>query len=74
MERLKQKLEELDEVIFALEDKVRLDTDGRRETSKKQTDIVKQIRSREANVLAVAQKVAARLDQTIDHVENILRH
>ncbi|MFY9287734.1 MAG: hypothetical protein WAO98_04455 [Alphaproteobacteria bacterium] len=74
MQRLKQKLEELDELIFALEDKVGLDTSSRRETAKKLAEIMKQTRNREANVLAVAQKVAARLDQTIEHVENVLRH
>ena len=74
MQRLKQKLEELDEAIFALEDKIGLENNTRREASKKQTDSIKQIRSREATVLGVAQKVAARLDQTIEHVENVLRH
>ncbi len=74
MERLKQKLEDLDEAIFALEDKIGLDTSARREAAKKQAEIVKQTRTREAGVLGVAQKVAARLDETIDHVENILRH
>jgi hypothetical protein len=74
MQRLKQKLEELDEAIFALEDKIGLESTSRRETAKKQSDILKQTKSREAGVLAVAQKVAARLDQTIQHVENVLRN
>lgn len=74
MQRLKQKLEELDEAIFALEDKIGLDTASRRDAAKKQADTVRQSRAREADVLAIAQKVAARLDQTIDHVESILRH
>ena len=73
MQRLKQKLEELDEILFTLEDKVGLDTSTRRDTNKKQSEIFKQIRTREAGALALVQKVASRLDQTIDHVENILR-
>jgi len=74
MKRLKEKLEELDEALFALEDKIGLDGSARREAGKKQADVIKQTRTREASVLAVAQKVAARLDQTIEHVENVLRH
>jgi len=74
MQRLKQKLEELDEILFALEDKVGLDNVQRREASKKYNEILKQLRNREAGVMAVAQKVASRLDQTIEHVENVLRH
>lgn len=74
MQRLRQKLEELDQVLFDLEDKVGLDSGTRRAAAKKQTEIMKQVRAREANVLAVAQKVAARLDQTIHHVERIVRH
>jgi len=74
MERLKQALEDLDEAIFALEDKVSLDAGNRRETIKRQNDIFKQGRAREAEILAVTQKVAARLDHTIEHVERILSH
>jgi len=73
MERLKQALEDLDEAIFALEDKIALDAANRRETVKRQADIFKQSRAREAEVLATTQKVAARLDHTIEHVERILR-
>jgi len=74
MQRLKQKLEELDEAIFALEDKIALDAVTKRDAAKKQAEATKQARSREANVLATAQKVATRLDRTIDHVEQIVRH
>jgi transcriptional regulator len=74
MEKLKNALEALDETIFDLEHKVGIEKNTFRETAKKQSDIVKQIRTREANVMAVTQKVAARLDQAINHVENILRH
>jgi len=73
MKRLKSALEKLDETISDLEDKVGLDSAGRQESQKKLADIMKQNRAREAGVLAVAQKVALRLDQTIDHVEKILK-
>lgn len=74
MQRLKQKLEELDEVLFALEDKVGIDGASRREAAKKYNELLKQIRAREAGAVAVAQKVASRLDQVINHVEAIVRH
>ena len=74
MDRLKQALEELDEAIFALEDRLTVEASNQRETSKRQGEIVKQSRLREVEVLAVTQKVAARLDHTIEHVERILRH
>ncbi|MDR3448298.1 MAG: hypothetical protein P4M15_00850 [Alphaproteobacteria bacterium] len=74
MERLKQALEDLDEAIFALEDKVSLDAATQRDALKRQSEIAKQSRVREGEVLAMTQKVAARLDHTIEHVERILRH
>jgi len=74
MKRLKDMLEALDETISDLEDKVGIENSMRRELFKKQTELLKLSRSREAGVLAVAQKVASRLDQTIQHVENIVRH
>jgi hypothetical protein len=73
MKRLKGALESLDEEISALEDRIGLETGARQNAIKKQTDLLKQSQKREASVLAIAQKVAARLDQTIDHVEQILR-
>ena len=74
MERLKQALEDLDEAIFALEDRLVLETSARRDAAKKQADMVKQARAREAEVLAMSQKLAARLDHTIEHVERVLHH
>jgi hypothetical protein len=74
MERLKNALEALDETVFDLEHKVGIEKSSYRDTLKKQSELVKQIRSREANILAAAQKVASRLDQAIDNVERILRH
>jgi hypothetical protein len=74
MERLKNALEALDETIFDLEHKVGIEKSSYRDTVKKQSELVKQIRAREANIMAAAQKVASRLDQAIDHVEHILRH
>ena len=74
MERLRQALEALDEAIFTLEDKISHDGSNRRETIKRQSEIFKQSRAREAEILATTQKVAARLDHTIEHVERILRN
>jgi hypothetical protein len=73
MKRLKTALEQLDEMISSLEDRIGLDASSRRETQKKQDELLKQSRSREAQVLGVTQKVAARLDKTIQHVETVLR-
>lgn len=73
MERLKNSLEDLDETISELEDKIGLDNGERQNALKKQADLLKQTRTREASVLAVAQKVASRLDQAIHHVEQVLR-
>ncbi len=74
MERLKNAMEALDETIFDLEHKVGLQKSTYRDTFKKQSELFKEIRAREANMMAVTQKVASRLDQAISHVENILRH
>lgn len=73
MQRLKAALENLDEMITALEDKVLLDVETRRDSQKKQNEMLKVSRSREATMMAVAQKVATRLDHSISHVEHILR-
>lgn len=74
MERLKQALEDLDEAIFALEDKIAFEAANRRETLKRQNEIFKKSRAREVEILATTQKVTARLDHTIEHVERILTH
>ena len=74
VDRIKTALEALDEVISELEDKIGFDKNGRRDELKKVADSIKQSRSREAALLANAQKVASRLDQAIEHVESILRH
>ena len=74
MKRLKTALEKLDETISDLEDKVGVDAGSRADSQKKLADLMKQSRAREGNVLAVAQKVALRLDQTIEHVEKILKN
>lgn len=72
MKRLKNALENLDTIISDLEDKVGIDNANRTESQKKFAEILKQSKAREAGVLAVAQKLALRLDQTIGHVEKIL--
>lgn len=74
MQRLREALELLDEGISDLEDKIGFDSLSRSDSLKKQNELLKMSRAREASVLAVAQKVASRLDQAIEHVENILRH
>lgn len=73
MNRLKSALERLDEMITTLEDKVGVDSSSRQENQKKQAEILKASRAREAGALAVAQKIAARLDHTIQHVERVLK-
>ncbi len=74
MDRLKAAMEDLDKAIFELEDRIGVDHSSRSQALKKQDELVKASRVREGNVLAAAQKVATRLDQVIEHVENIVRH
>lgn len=74
MQRIKDALEQLDEMISSLEDRVRLDAAMQRDGLKKQAEALRTSRTRETQVLAVAQKVASRLDQTIQHVEHVLRN
>ena len=52
MDRLKQNLEALDEAIFSLEDRFALTHATQREAAKKQIDLLKESRAREAKVLA----------------------
>lgn len=73
MKRLKAALEQLDEAISTLEDKVGADLSTRAESQRKIADILKQGKAREAGLMAVTQKVALRLDQTIEQVEKILK-
>lgn len=73
MEQLKTALEQLDETITDLEVKVGVDAGNREASHKKMEDIIKQSRVREGNVMGTAQKVALRLDQTIEQVEKILK-
>ena len=73
MNNLKAALERLDETISDLEDKVGIDAQTREENHKKQVELMKQSQAREATTVAVAQKVALRLDQAIEHIEKILK-
>jgi hypothetical protein len=73
MKRLTTALENLDEEISTLEDKIGLDGTAHQTQQKKLAEQLKQSRTHEAAVLAIAQKVAARLDKTIEHVERVLR-
>lgn len=72
MHRLKNALETLDEALYVLDDRVGIDRGLRQESSKKQMEHLKHAQAREASLLAVAQKVASRLDWTIQRVEGIL--
>ena len=74
MDRLKDALESLDEMISDLEDKVGIDNSKRQQNLKNQIEMLKMSRAREGKAVAMAQKVAGRLDDIIQHVENIVRH
>lgn len=74
MQRLKNALEQLDEMITALEDRIGIDAAVRKEAQKKNEEQLKQSRARETQLLGAAQRVAARLDQTIEHVERVMRN
>lgn len=74
MKRLKIALERLDESISDLEDKIGIDAASRAENQKKQAELIKMSKAREASALAIAQKVALRLDQTIERVEKVISH
>ncbi len=73
MTKLRTALEDLDKALFGLEDEIYGDTEARREMVRKHAETLKQARAREAEVLSIAQKVAARLDRSIDQVETMLR-
>lgn len=73
MQRLKSALEQLDEEISVLEDRIGISRDAQMEARRRYEDMLKQSKGREAAVLAVAQKVASRLDRTIAQVEQVLR-
>lgn len=73
MQRLKAALELLDHEISALEARLEMANFQRAEAMRKQTEIVRISKSREAKTAASSQKVAARLDKTINAVEDLLR-
>ncbi|MCL2468660.1 MAG: hypothetical protein FWF24_00285 [Alphaproteobacteria bacterium] len=73
MERLKTALEQLDETISDLEDRIGDVAVSRAESHKKLSDIMKQGRARETSIVAAAQKVALRLEQTIGRMEKVLK-
>jgi hypothetical protein len=72
MQRMKEALEALDQIITELEDRIEVEALAKRAKMKEQNDAIKAARAREASAIAVAQKVAARLDHTIGRVENVL--
>ncbi len=80
MNRLRRALEDLDDLISGLEDRLYAQkTRAARaaaemaEAQKKQNEQIKMARAREASAIAASQKVAKRLDDTIEHVSRILQ-
>ncbi|MEJ0061956.1 MAG: hypothetical protein WDO70_01800 [Alphaproteobacteria bacterium] len=73
MQRLQTSLTVLDRRIADLEQMLEVRQDNSRRQAQQQTDALKTSRAREANALALAQKIAARLDQAIERVEHVLR-
>jgi hypothetical protein len=71
---LRRALEELDVMISELEDRLGHKAVASRENQKKTVEQLKTARAREAGAMALNQKIAQRLDQTIDQVERILRN
>jgi transcriptional regulatory protein LevR len=73
MQRLPQALSALSEHLAALE----LSLEDRHQQVSQETDLqreaLQQSRAREANALALSQKVAARLDHAIARIEHILK-
>ncbi|MCL2474399.1 MAG: hypothetical protein FWF23_05840 [Alphaproteobacteria bacterium] len=74
MQKLKKALEELDEVLFSLEDKVALEVESYIGFRRRYDDMVRTIRQKEADFAATTKSISARLDNTIEHVERILRN
>jgi hypothetical protein len=73
MQRLPSALAALDQRIAELEENLLVRDDQYRDHVQRQQDALRHSRAREANALALAQKVAARLDQAIARVEHVLR-
>jgi hypothetical protein len=73
MQRLQSSLAMLDQRIAELEQSLEVRQDNFRQHVAKQSEALKTSRAREANALALAQKIAARLDQAIERVEHVLR-
>ncbi len=73
MQRLQASLALLDQQINALEQTIEVRQDNVRQQMQQQTEALKTSRAREANALALAQKIAARLDRAIERVEHVLR-
>ncbi len=73
MQRLQSSLAMLDQRIAELEQTLEVRQDNFRQHVAKQGEALKISRVREANALALAQKIAARLDQAIERVEHVLR-
>ncbi len=74
MQRLQTSLALLDERIAELERSVAASQGNIRRQTQSQIEALKTSRSREANALALAQKIAGRLDRAIERVESVLRN
>lgn len=73
MQRLQSSLALLDERINELERTIEVKQDNIRQQVQQHNEALKTSRAREANALALAQKIAARLDRAIERVEHVLR-
>jgi hypothetical protein len=73
MQRIPTALAALDQRIADLESTLVVRQDNIRLHSQQQQDALRHSRAREANALALAQKIAARLDHAIARVEHVLR-
>lgn len=74
MNNLQASIEQLDAEISRLEESIGLDAASRREARMRHSENLRTARAREAGVLEVAQKVASRLDWTIERVEKLLKN
>ncbi len=73
MQRIPSALAAIDERISDLEETLAVRQDNMRHQLQQQHDALRHSRAREANAVALAQKIAARLDHAIARVEHVLR-
>ena len=73
MQRIPAALAIIDQRISNLEETLVVRQEQIRHQAQQQHDALRHSRAREANALALAQKIAARLDHAIARVEHVLR-